>query len=145
MKQKKVEKTSPPETALASKDAPVASIADLHAFSAGMIMLAEISPERMTLSQCAFFLTAAFADKAGRAVTFTDIKDALGDSINKSLHTTYKVLLTEGRNRDGKREPGLGWLSREVDPTDNRRKYLKLTQRGHRVLNELAVAIHEGA
>lgn len=91
----------------------------------------------MSLSQVAFFLHAALADLAGKPTTYSDIKDALGDSINKSLHSTYKVLLDEGRRRGTTRDPGMGWLTREIDPMDNRKKYLRLTSGGERVLLNL--------
>lgn len=113
----------------------------LKNFSAGMIVLAELAPRNLTLAQCAFFLTAAMADRAGRSATFTDLKEAVGPAVNRSLHSTYKVFLTEGRIRDGERQAGLGWLKRETDPNDNRRKYLELTPLGHRVVDEITEAL----
>lgn len=116
----------------------------LRNFSAGLIVLAEIAPRHLTLAQAAFFLTAGMADRAGRASTFTDLKDTLGPEVNRSLHTTYKVFLKEGRKRDGERIAGLGWLTGELDPTDNRRKFLRLTRTGQRVIDEVAAAITYG-
>ncbi|WP_296675710.1 hypothetical protein [Novosphingobium sp.] len=113
----------------------------LRNFSAGLIVLAEVGPDRMTVTQGAFFLIAGLADQAGRPATFSEIRETLGDVLNKSLHTTYKVFLEEGRNREGKREPGLGWLSRETDAADNRRKYLRLTNRGRQIMAEVASAL----
>lgn len=91
----------------------------------------------MTLPQAAFFLEAALADLRGCPTTFSELREALGPIIGKSLHTTYKVFLDEGRNRNGKREPGVGWLTRETDPKDNRRHYLRLTDAGREVLDKL--------
>lgn len=113
----------------------------LKNFLAGMIVLAELSPRNLTLAQCTFFLTAAMADRAGRPATFTDLKEAVGEAVNRSLHSTYKVFLAEGRLRDGTRQPGLGWLTRDTDPLDNRRKYLKLTPLGHSIVDEVTDAI----
>lgn len=113
----------------------------LRNFSAGLIVLAEIAPRQLTLAQAAFFLTAALADRAGRAATFTDLKETLGLEVNRSLHTTYKVFLKEGRKRDGDRLDGLGWLVAELDPTDHRRKFLRLTRTGQRVIDTVAAAI----
>lgn len=118
---------------------------DLQKFSAALVALAELSPERLTLGQAAFFLHAGIADLRGTAATFTDIKDALGDTINRSLHTTYKVLVDESRKRGERREPGLGWLTRETDPNDNRRKYLRLTQRGRSILTDVATRLKNGS
>lgn len=115
----------------------------LRDFSTATLVLAELAPERMSLSQAVFFLFAGLADLAGRPATFTDLKEAVGSSINKSLHTTYKVLLDESRRRGTSRDPGLGWLTREVDREDNRKKYLRLTNRGRQVLKELGIAIDQ--
>jgi hypothetical protein len=116
----------------------------LRNFSAGLIVLAELSPRQLTAAQLAFFLTAGLADRAGRASTFTDLKDAVGPTVNRSLHTTYKVFLKEGRVRDGDRVTGLGWLKADLDPLDHRRKFLRLTNAGQRVIDEVAAAITYG-
>lgn len=116
----------------------------LKNFSAGLIVLAELAPRQLTMAQSAFFLTAALADRAGRATTFTELKEVLGPEVNRSLHTTYKIFLSEGRLREGERIHGLGWLEAEVDPRDNRRKFLRLTRSGQRVVDEIAAALTMG-
>lgn len=60
----------------------------------------------MSLSQAIFFVLTANADLAGRQPTFSEIKADVGDTVNKSLHTTYRVLLEPNRNYPN----GLGWL-----------------------------------
>lgn len=121
------------------------SISALRNFSAGLIALAEQAPRNLTTAQLAFFMTAALADEAGVASTFTDIKEAVGPAVGRTLHTTYKVFLSEGRLREGQRIEGLGWLELEVDPTDNRRKFLRLTKKGRRVIDAVAAEINYGA
>jgi hypothetical protein len=116
----------------------------LKNFSAGLLVLAELAPKHLTLAQCAFFMTAALADRAGRPATFTDLREAVGPAVNRSLHTTYKVFFTEGRVRDGARVQGLGWIKAELDPLDNRRKFLRLTRIGQSVVDEIAAAITYG-
>lgn len=113
----------------------------LRNFSAGLIMLAEMGPDRLTLTQGAFFLLAGLSDMTGRPSTFSDIRDAVGVTIGRSLHTTYKVFLSEGRNRLGERTTGLGWLRTDTDPSDNRRKYLRLTPAGQRVMDAVALSL----
>lgn len=113
----------------------------LRNFSAGMILLSELAPRHLTMAQAAFFITAALADRAGRATTYTELKEALGPLASRSLNTTYKIFLKEGRKRDGERIEGIGWLVAEVDPTDNRRKFLRLTRTGQRVVDDVAAAI----
>lgn len=113
---------------------------DLTDFSAAVLKLAGVAPDRMTVAQSVFFLSAGLADLRGRPVTFSEIREEVGEAISKSLHTTYKTLTDESVKRDGKRQPGLGWLRREIDPDDNRRKYLRLTSKGRAILNEIGMS-----
>lgn len=119
-------------------------VGDLTDFSTVLIVLAELSPERTTAAQLSFFLTAAIADLAGKPATFTELRDATGPVIGKSLHTTYQIFLDKERRRsDSVRvSQGVGWLERELDPTDNRRHYLRLTAKGREVIDEVVAAIH---
>lgn len=65
--------------------------------SAAMIALSEIAPHRMTLSQAIFFLAASAEIVSGRQPTYTEIKRAIGEDVNRSLKTTYRVLLGPSR------------------------------------------------
>lgn len=121
-----------------------ASMPALRDFSAGMMVLGELAPDRLTIAQCSFFLLAGLTDSAGRATTFSELREAIGPQLSRSLHTTYRVFLDEGRNNaQGDRIDGLGWLTRETDPKDNRRKYLKLTSKGKLVMAELAATLDQ--
>lgn len=124
-----------------SKHELTRSVPVLRDFSMGLLALAEEAPERMTMAQGVFFLYAGMRDLLGAPATFTELKETVGETVNRSLHTTYKVLVDEGRNRNGKREPGLGWLTRETDPADNRKKYLRLTAKGRNVLTTVMAAL----
>jgi hypothetical protein len=109
---------------------------DFRDLSNAMLALANEAPERTTLPQMTFFLLAAMADLKGKPSTFTEIRDGVGPTVNRSLHTTYKIFLDRPLRRsdyESKRQ-GLGWLTRELDPEDNRRNYLRLTASGKRVL-----------
>lgn len=110
------------------------SMHNLRAFSTALIRAAELAPDRMSLGQLAFFLYAGMGDLADHPLTFTDIKNVAGDRINKSLHTTYKVLLDGSRRSDRADTPGVGWLYTETDSTDNRRKFLRLTRKGAEIM-----------
>ena len=116
---------------------------DLRTFSQAVTYLAEQAPERTTAAQMAFFVVAGIADAMGKPRTFTEIQEELGPAINRSLHTTYKVFLDREQRRSDTEvsRKGLGWLTREEDPDDNRRKYLKLTNKGHSILRELGLRI----
>jgi hypothetical protein len=73
-------------------------------------------------------------DLRNTPTTFNEIREAVGPAIGRSLHTTYRVFLDGNRSSDHNRAKGLGWLHSVVDPTDNRRKYLHLTDKGHEVI-----------
>lgn len=121
------------------KDELKLHIGDFARFSAAMIVLGEMAPERMTLAQVIFFVMAASADLAGKNPTFSEIREALGDEINRSLHTTYRVLLEPSRNYPN----GLAWLRQEPNPNDTRQKFLRLTPKGRRILNEVLKAMND--
>lgn len=112
------------------------ALPDLKNFNEVLIRLASLTPERLSLGQAVFFIEAARADLAGRPATFTEVRDRTGPVISRSLHTTYKVFLGAD-DREPKRQAALGWLAREIDPDDNRRKYLRLTARGRWMIEEL--------
>lgn len=112
----------------------VRGLADL---SSALIVLAEEAPDRMTTAQMVFFLLAASADLAGRAATFTEIREAQGEALNRSLHSTYRQLLKPSRTFPN----ALGWLDREENPADNREKFLKLTPKGRKVIREVVAAL----
>lgn len=118
-------------------DIPVSRLRD---FAVPLIRAAELAPDRLTLGQLAFFIYAGMADLSGHPATFTEIRDIAGERINKSLHTTYKVLLEGSRRSDRANTPGVGWLYREMDPTDNRRKLLRLTRTGDEILRALTAS-----
>lgn len=110
------------------------SMHNLRAFSTALMRAAELAPDRMSLGQLAFFLYAGMGDLADHPLTFTEIKQIAGERINKSLHTTYKVLLDGSRRSDRADTPGVGWLYTETDSTDNRRKLLRLTRKGAEIM-----------
>jgi hypothetical protein len=112
-------------------------VGEFGGFSTALILLAELAPERMTLSQAIFFMLTATADLMGKDPTFSDIKGLVGGTVNRSLHTTYRVLLEPSRNYP----QGLGWLRQEPNPMDNREKFLRLTPKGRVVLKALLNAL----
>lgn len=116
-------------------------VGELRDFSASMIVLAELAPERMTMAQGIFFLLAATADLKGNPATFSAIRETVGPVINRSLHTTYKVLLQGPSRKDNPKQKGLDWLYRETNPEDEREKFLRLTERGRVVIISVIIAI----
>lgn len=127
------------EQTVKRSDPLFASLGELRSFSTALMLLAEHTPERMTLAQMVFFLYAGMADLRGTPATFTEIKEAAGPRINRSLHTTYKSLLSGARRSDRPKsaQTGLNWLRRDENPLDNREKLLRLTPKGRQILTEL--------
>lgn len=109
----------------------------LREFSTVLARLTAYATDRLSIAQAVFFIEAARADLAGRPATFTEIRDSAGDAISRSLHTTYKVFLGDEGREKNRRQQALGWLVRELDHTDNRRKYLRLTAKGREVIKNL--------
>lgn len=112
----------------------------LRDFSSGLLRLATLAPDRLTASQLTFFMLAGISDLAGAPTTFTEIKEVVGDPMSKSLHTTYKVFLSD-EGRSSTRQQALGWLMRETDRHDNRKKYLRLTKKGRDVMAQVITEI----
>lgn len=113
-------------------------IGALGEFSETLTLLTALLPERITLSQATFFLMTASADIAGKQPTFTEIKDVLGPAVNRSLHSTYRSLLTPSKAVPH----GAGLLERFENPDDNRQKILKLTKKGRELINQLIVQLN---
>jgi hypothetical protein len=100
----------------------------LLALSSVMRHFTNAGNDRLTVNQAAFFLIVAEADAAGTPMTASEVIDKSNGSLNVSLANTYKVLL-EPSHKDY-REIALGWLRQEIDLEDQRRKYLRLTEKG---------------
>lgn len=113
------------------------SVGKLAGLSAFLLYLAEEGNDRLTINQAAFFTIAAAADLRGAPMTLTEIMERGDGIVTKSLKTTYKVLLDPSPSY---KSIGLGWLSREPDPADERKKYLRLTKKGRNVVKAMMLA-----
>lgn len=120
----------------------LSALPELKHFNNALIRLASLAPDRLSLPQAVFFIEAARADLSGQPATFTELRERTGPAISRSLHTTYKVFL-DAKNREPRRQTALGWLTREIDAEDNRRKYLRLTAKGRRIIEELMEATQQ--
>lgn len=105
-------------------------VRDLTALSGAMLELSKEAPTRLSVAQMTFFLIAAAADLRGNPAAFGDIKEQFAPKMARTLHSTYRTFLVNGHPR----EPTLGWLDREYDPLDSRRKFLRLTAKGRNVV-----------
>lgn len=131
-------KTKTTKTPTATKpDALFKSVSKLAGLSAFLLYLAEEGNDRLTINQAAFFLIVAAADARGVPQTMGEIMENGEGVLNQSLKTTYKVLLAPTPAYKG---IGLGWITREPDPDDERRKYLRLTPKGKAVVDAALLA-----
>lgn len=112
-------------------------VGELASASAFMLFLAEAGGDRLTISQAAFFMLAAAGDARGRPLTMTDLMEDAKGIIGPSVANTYKVLLEPTKTHP----IGLSWLKREPDPDDERRKYLRLTDKGRSVARAALLAL----
>lgn len=113
------------------------SVPELAGLSAFLLYLASAGNDRLTINQAAFFLIVAAADARGVPQTMGEIMENGEGVLNQSLKTTYKVLLAPTPAYKG---IGLGWITREPDPDDERRKYLRLTPKGKAVVDAALLA-----
>jgi hypothetical protein len=104
----------------------------LGSLSATLLHFAKVGNDRLTINQVTFFLLAARADARGQALTLNELMEATEGVIGQSVKNTYKALL-EPKGRNPKTTTALGWLTRETDPNDERRKYLRLTPLGREI------------
>lgn len=122
-----------------SKIELIGSVKDFRVFAETMLILAELAPERMTLSQAIFFVMTGTAELSGQRPTYSDIKEAVGEQLNRSLHSTYRILMEPSRNFP----KGLGWLTSELNPADNRQKFLSMTPKGRSVFRALRMTMRD--
>ena len=110
---------------------------DFRRFSSAMTVIAQMSPHRMTTSRVIFFVTAAASILSGKRPTYTEIRESIGDEVNRSLNTTYRVLFEPSRVYP----KALQWLKRETNPHDNREQLFELTAQGRKVMQKVAEAL----
>jgi hypothetical protein len=84
----------------------------------------------MSLSQAIFFLKTAAEDLRGKKPTYSDIRGSLGERIQRTLHTTYRVVCERSRVYP----KATGWLKRTTNKADNREKFLSVTPEGRAML-----------
>lgn len=119
-----------------------ASVGPLAGLSGALLFLALEGHDRLTINQAAFFFLVAAADARGRPLTLTEIMEDNDLALGKSIQNSYKVLLEpHGRNP---KDFALGWLTREPDPDDERRKFLRLTDKGREIAKAALLASGRG-
>ncbi|SKB50127.1 hypothetical protein SAMN06295937_1007102 [Sphingopyxis flava] len=111
----------------------------LASLSAGMLYLAQAGHEKLTINQAVFFLLVAAADARGSPLTLQEILENSDGALSPGIKNSYKALL-EVNTRTSNERYALGWITREVDPNDERQKYLRLTKKGREVAMAVMLA-----
>lgn len=115
-------------------------------FAAALLYLSEVTAKggsdknggkRLSISQLACFCHIALGELDGSPVTFSDLEIIFGDS-KRTLHTTYKVFLAPSHNFPH----GLDWVRQEENPADRRVQFLRLTDKGSKVIHDTLQALN---
>ena len=121
-----------------SSGLPLRSAADLESLAGFLQTLARLTPSRLTVRQSLIFIVIAYHHAMNREITVRGIQEILGDGeISKSIDRTYQVFLAPSHQYP----EGLGWVDQHEDPTDRRRKALKLSVPGIEATRDLLEAI----
>lgn len=118
-------------------DANVKNLQQLTAWTHSLAYVTRETPVRLSVAQLAIFALAALGDRMGQPVTLTQLRETLEGSPGSAIHTTYSIFFEQHKG-----QPQLGWLWQERCEEDLRVKFLRLTQRGAEVLDE--VLLHLG-
>lgn len=102
------------------------------------ILVHEI-PARTSLRQVYAFVLIVEANSLGKSIIISDLKEIAGADntgepiFGQSIGRSYQLLM-----EPTKRDPdGLGWIKLETDEDDQRRKIVRLTEKGEAIANHL--------
>lgn len=113
------------------------------AFERAMRILSDAMPARASLRQGLAFAFVAYVNALGRNVTMTDLRDSFSqldngaETVGQSLAKSFSLFIDEESSG------GLGWITQEVDRSDKRKKYLRLTATGADVANTFVSYINK--
>jgi hypothetical protein len=94
------------------------------------VYLAGKTSDRLSVTQAAFFFAAAHADVTRRGATRSELIAEHSETFGGSVRNTYRQLLEPSRSYP----KALGWLTTEPNPDDDREQFLRLTDKGRRVI-----------
>lgn len=112
-------------------------------------LIADAMPPRTSIRQVLAILEVFAANAAGRSITMSDLRESasgvksedsvkvVGQSIAKTFEVFYEPTKT---NPDW-----LGWVRQEIDESDRRIKYLRLTEKGEAIAGAIQSALMKGA
>ncbi|WP_312490972.1 hypothetical protein [Brevundimonas sp.] len=109
------------------------------AFAKTLQIIAAKIPARTSLRQIYAFALIVEANSLGKSIIVSDLKEIAGDDdtgepiFGQSIGRSYQLLM-----EPTKRDPdGLGWIKLETDEDDNRRKIVRLTEKGEAIAGHI--------
>lgn len=103
-------------------------------------------PPRTSLRQIYAFALIVEANSLGKSIIISDLKEIAGADntgepiFGQSIGRSYQLLM-----EPTKRDPdGLGWIKLETDEDDQRRKVIRLTEKGEAIANQLRRTVATG-
>lgn len=109
------------------------------AFAKTLQIIATKIPARTSVRQIYAFALIVEANSLGKSIIVSDLKEIAGDDetgepiFGQSIGRSYQLLM-----EPTKRDPdGLGWIKLETDEDDNRRKIVRLTEKGEAIAGHI--------
>lgn len=115
---------------------PARSAADLEQLAVVISLMTERGSEKLTMRQCLFFLAAAYLDLRNVSVNIAKIRE-IYPTIGRSIEKSKEQLLEPTKHTPD----ALGWLSQEMDEDDRRQRWLKLTPKGRKIVEDISIAL----
>jgi hypothetical protein len=116
------------------------------ALSKALQVIAYEIPPRTSLRQIYAFALIVEANSLGKSIIISDLKEIAGADntgepiFGQSIGRSYQLLM-----EPTKRDPdGLGWIKLETDEDDQRRKVIRLTEKGEAIANQLRRTVATG-
>jgi len=135
---------SDPTASRNTSDLPAHAVRDLSMFSAALAAITTELPARTSVRQAMAFVTVAMLDAGHRSITLSELREVAGEDLagnpllSLSVDRIFNTFLAPT-----KRDPdALDWLYQDLDPDDRRKKYLRLTPKGHEAAKRLVEAIN---
>lgn len=112
---------------------------EFMAFAKALQIIATEIPARTSLRQVYAFALIVEANSLGKSIIVSDLKEIAGADntgepiFGQSIGRSYQLLM-----EPTKRDPdGLGWIKLETDEDDQRRKIVRLTNKGEAIANHI--------
>lgn len=116
---------------------------DMKNLKLALELLSSALPERTSARRVTAFVALAHHVTMGHEITLSELAESMGlDREGKPvLGAAYDRVLDPFRGPTKRDPDALDWVTTEEDPDDRRKKYLRLTKEGQKVVHLLASII----